>query len=137
MPSSREGPGSRVVLDTSVLIRHWHRSGPPADEKAARSAAEGLVRTQATGLILSVVYLEFVCGIGSRRELLLAEAFLAAFDVADGWEVRESDLREAHRLARRVPRDGRRRQLGDCLLRAMANRLRLSIRTLDSGFPRT
>ena len=41
---------------------------------------------------------------------------------------------KAKRLAERVPRDGRRRQLGDCLVQAIANRLRYEVFAIDTFF---
>jgi predicted nucleic acid-binding protein len=38
-------------------------------------------------------------------------------------------------LVRRVPPDGSRRQMGDCLIRAIADRLNAEVLTRDAGFP--
>jgi predicted nucleic acid-binding protein len=58
------------------------------------------------------------------------------FRLADDGAVTMEDWEEARRLAVRVPRVGRPRQLGDCLIRAIANRLRLRVKTFDIGMPR-
>lgn len=130
----------RRILDTSVLIRHWSRRGgnSPADKtvQQARAWAAEVTTTFRSRAIVSPTYLEFVCGTTGADQLVLAEEYLAAFEVVDQWEIRPEDLEEARRLARRVPPDGRRRQLGDCLIRAIAKRLRYEVETFDRGFPR-
>ncbi|MEX0701908.1 MAG: PIN domain-containing protein [Planctomycetales bacterium] len=123
-------------MDTSILLTHWH--GPRARRRTAEEArawAEELVRIHRTSFIVSPVYLEFVCGAQSRGELMLAEAYLSVFEVKDNWEIRPEDLRQAARIARRVPADGSRRQFGDCLIRAMANRLKCAVLSFDARFP--
>jgi predicted nucleic acid-binding protein len=125
------------ILDTSVLISFWRRrGGQPADIEQARAWSRELIDLERTHAIVSPVYLEFVCGARVRSELTLADAFLSSFDVKDGWEIRATDLNEARRIARRIPRDGRPRQLGDCLVKAIANRLRCDVVTRDEHFPR-
>ena len=53
-----------------------------------------------------------------------------------GGNVTTADWQEAIRIARRVPRNRKPRQLGDCLIRAIANRLRYKVETLDADFPK-
>jgi len=79
-------------------------------------------------------YIEMVGGITSRRELELTKAFLGVFTCIDQKRIPASDWQEAIRLAQRVPRDRRPRQLGDCLIRAIANRLKYNVLTFDTGF---
>jgi predicted nucleic acid-binding protein len=125
------------ILDTSFLISFWNRrGGQPDDVEQARAWGYELVELERTNSIVSPVYLEFVCGARSQKDLIAAEAFLSSFDIRDGWDVRSADLNEARRIARRVPRDGRPRQLGDCLIKAIANRLRCEVVTRDERFPR-
>ncbi|MEX0717327.1 MAG: PIN domain-containing protein [Planctomycetaceae bacterium] len=125
------------VLDTSVLINHWRRSRTSwPNARETRDWALRLVDVRQTNLIFSPVYLEFNCGVQSAEELALAEAFLSVFEVKDGWDVRSDDLQEAARLARRVPRDGKRRQFADCLIRALAIRFRCEVLSDDRTFPR-
>ena len=69
----------------------------------------------------------------SGDEEALATRYLDGFDLLDGGEVRPQDWQVAERFARRVPPDGRRRQLGDCLILAVCERLRLRLRTSDTG----
>ena len=86
--------------------------------------------------IVTPVFLEFIGGVRSAAELQLAETYLNQFHVVDNGKVLEEDWQEAERIARRVPRDGTPRQLGDCLIRAIANRLRYDVSTIDQRFPR-
>jgi len=127
----------RKVLDTSVLIAHWrHRKGQAlTSTKKAALLAKDLIRFQQIKSIFTPTYIEFVCGVPSQRELQLARSFLAEFDIVDLGQVSKQDWLEARRLAERVPRSGKKRQLGDCLIRAIANRLRYDVATLDASFP--
>lgn len=130
----------RSVLDTSVLIKHWKQCG--GDRADIMSAANGrewglnLIKLRKTDLILSPVYLEFICGTRNKLEYQTAKDFLSVFKILDEWNILSTDLHDARRLAQRTPRNGRPRQLGDCLIRAMANRFGLEVDTLDSWFPR-
>lgn len=81
--------------------------------------------------------IEFLSGARDAAELQAFEAFLSAFESLDQGDIRPSDWHETLRLARRIPRDGRPRQLCDCLIRALANRLRCDVLTVDHGFPRS
>ena len=85
---------------------------------------------------MTPVRIEFLCHATTREILDVYEAFLAEFDVIDEGEVVPEDWSEAVRLARRIPRSGRPRQLGDCLIRAIAKRLRYDVMTNDMDFPR-
>jgi predicted nucleic acid-binding protein len=130
----------RTVLDTSVLLRHWHRSVTSPFERLttddARRWARQLIDIQESDAIVTPVVLEVICGARNAHELRLTRAYLDEFQVIDGGEVTAADWGEARRLAQRIPRDGRPRQLGDCLIRAIAKRLRYRVRTFDTGMPR-
>jgi predicted nucleic acid-binding protein len=80
------------------------------------------------------VYIEFLAGVRNSVELQLATAYLKEFEILDNGTVEKADWSEAERVARRVPQDGRPRQLGDCLIRALAKRLRGDVATLDLRF---
>ena len=128
------------VLDTNVLVSFWRRqqvrteTATPSPAEARRWA-DALAASAGSRTILSVVYLEFLGGSGRREETTAYEAFLDALDVADGWSIDDRDLAEARRLAARVPADRRPRGFADCLIRAIANRLRLPVQTADGGLP--
>jgi predicted nucleic acid-binding protein len=123
---------TKAVLDSSVLIGCWLQKGlakrPAAD---ARSAAAQLIELWDTDAIVSPVYIECVAGTKTGRELAAMRVFLAQFNVVDAWHVLPQDWKGALRFAERVPRDGKRRDLGDCLVRAIAERLNYDINTLD------
>jgi predicted nucleic acid-binding protein len=130
----------RRVLDTNILINHWGdatRGVQLRDVKRDRAARWGreLAGLQNTNLILTPIYIEFVCGNATAHELQLARAYLGAFEIADGGTIHARDWIEARRIAERVPRDGRRRQLGDCLIRAICDRLNLEVFTAEKRFP--
>lgn len=128
---------AKRLFDTSVLIRHWRRRA--ADDQNATTDvvqrwARELIELHGTDAIVSPVLIVFLCGTTSSYELELARAYLAAFQVIDQLRTPPEDWKEAQRLAQRVPRDGQRRQLGDCLIRAIANRLKHDVISHDQGF---
>jgi predicted nucleic acid-binding protein len=128
------------VRHTSVLLHHWHRPvTTPLDRSTIqdpRDWARELVEIEESHAIVTPVALEVICGARTNHELRLSQAFLEGFRLIDGGKVTEGDWDQARRLARRIPRDGRPRQLGDCLIPAIAKRLRFRVRTLDTGMPR-
>jgi predicted nucleic acid-binding protein len=77
------------------------------------------------------VYIEFLCGARDGHELALYDAFLKPFLRADGGTVLGVDWQAAERYARQPGRRGRARDLSDCLIRAIADRLRREIITDD------
>ena len=85
---------------------------------------------------MTPVYIEFLGGARSAAELKLYVEYLKSFDVLDKHRIAPEDCQEAIRIAQRVPRSGSPRQLGDCLIRAIANRLNADVFTLDREFPR-
>jgi predicted nucleic acid-binding protein len=129
------------VLDTNILISYWKRvTGnnrlSAVTTEQAREWGHSLVKELDSDLILTPVCIEFLCGFGSAHEVKLGRAYLPAFDIADEGSISERDWQQARRLAERVPRDGLRRQLGDCLIRAICDRLRLEVLTGERRFPR-
>ena len=131
----------KLVLDTSVLINHWRRcrSGRPLQEISVAEAenwAQRLADIEHSDALVTPVVLEFLCGVVDRHEMRLARAFLRRFRPIDSGKTLVSDWREALRLAERVPGNRRPRDLGDCLIKAIANRLNHEVRTHDAAFPR-
>ena len=126
----------RCVLDTCVLIRFWREQGLAAcaDRRALRSRARELAKFHASNFIVSPVYLEMVAGATNSWELSQTRVLLSEFKVLDGWDIRPEDLLEARRLAERVPANGRKRHLGDCLIAALAQRFRCRVVTSDLSF---
>lgn len=138
----REGTDvRRFVLDTSVLIRHWRncRVGQPlidVNPVQAEEWARKLIQIEQADSIVTPVYLEFVSGARDRTELHLARAYLKPFSILDRGTITAADWNEARRLAERIPPSGRPRDLGDCLIKAVATRLGFEVRTFDTGMPR-
>jgi predicted nucleic acid-binding protein len=94
-----------------------------------------LIKIHDSDAIVTVIMIEILGGTTSAAELTLMRAFLRPFQCVDQQKVTAHDWREAIRLSSRVPRDRRTRQLGDCLIRAIANRLHYDVITHDQGFP--
>ena len=108
------------ILDTNLLINHWHRFAQgqrrtPANLKA--HAAE-LIEFQGTNLIVSPVLIEFLAGAITSGELELYRVYLEPFDVLDNGNIPRRDWEEARRLAQWIKHEGRRRRLGDYLIQA-------------------
>jgi predicted nucleic acid-binding protein len=128
------------ILDTSVLIHYWRthikeqglERATPAD---AEQWAQDLAKLHRANAIATPVVIEFLAGTKNSHELPLARACLAQFHVADAGDVRAADWGESRRLAERVPRDGKPRQLGACLVKAIARRLKYDVQTFDQRFP--
>lgn len=131
---------ARRVLDTNVLIRHWgdELGYSKLDQVTVRRATEcgrRLIGIQQTNAILTPVYVEFLCGHATAHGVSLARGFLSAFELVDGGRILPADWEHAKRIAGRVARDGLRRQMGDCLIRAICDRLNLSVFTFEKRFP--
>lgn len=130
----------RAILDTNVLIqgyRHGRESlvRPPRPDDCVLWARR-LIDLRGTSAIVEPIYIEFVCGATGRDELRLYDAFIGEFDRVDGGHVLDVDWQRAGEIARTIGRLGRRRQLGDCLVRAIADRLRRDVITNEVDFPR-
>lgn len=131
------------ILDTNKLINHWtaewnkaknHRTQLTKED--TRQWARNLIATVQNDIILTPIYLEFIAGTRSSNELELARAFLQEFNCIDNCEITFQDWREAERYASHVPNDGHPRDLMDCLIKAIAKRLRMDIDTADKRFAR-
>lgn len=129
-----------LVLDTSVLIRHWqHSHGRSPEGRSENDAirwAEALIALHATDAIVTPVAIEFLAGARTSGELRLARAFLSRLRILDQGDIAAQDWEEARKLAERVPRDGKPRHLGDCLIHAIARRRKYTVRTFDARFRR-
>lgn len=131
----------KEFLDTNRLIEHYQRmrAGRPhrqVTDTMVAQWAKDLIRLRRVNLILTPVVIEFLAGAGSSREVQLGKAFLAEFEIADGGDIRGDDWVRAQQFAERVPGDGKPRDLGDCILAALAERLGLDADTGDHGFPK-
>ncbi len=128
------------VLDTNRLINHWYESlGDRHWSQISKTDvvnwARNLIRLSGTDRILTPVQIEFLCGVHSQRQYELSSAFLSEFTISDEGRISKADWDAASRYASRVPRDGSRRQLADCLIRAIADRLDCDVLTSDRRFP--
>jgi predicted nucleic acid-binding protein len=131
----------RFVLDTSVLVRHWRgsrtgRTSAQIREIEADDWARALIEIEETNAIVTPVRVEYLCGVRDQWELGLARAYLKPFQSIDQGKTLVADWREAQRLAERVPKNGRPRDFGDCLIKAIALRLNYQVRTFETGMPR-
>jgi len=131
---------ARRVLDANILINHWRRTfggviGNQISERQAVQCARQLIDEQRSSAILSPIYIEYLCGPQSAREVRNARAYLEEFEVLDEGRVLPQDWGESKRIAARILRDRAPRQMGDCLIRAICNRLNLDVYTADIQFP--
>jgi predicted nucleic acid-binding protein len=129
---------AKRIIDTSYLISHWKAFPDPTGRTTEnmRLWAEKFIAQYGTSLIVSPVYLEMVAGVTSSDELKLTHAYLDPFVIVDAGNIPKADWEEARRIAQRVAPNGGKRQLGDCLVRAIANRLNCDVvHTLDRKFP--
>ena len=124
------------ILDTNVLINHWHRFAEHERRTPAslQAHAEELIEVQGTKSIVSPVLIEFLAGALTSNELDLYRAYLAPFEVLDRGNIPRQDWEEAKRLAQRIRSEGRKRRLGDCLIQAIASRLNCDVITGDPDF---
>jgi predicted nucleic acid-binding protein len=131
---------SKWLLDTSILIGFWRHSRKrlrgDLTPEVAQDWAKRLITLRKTNVIVTPVYVEVIAGVTNRDELRATQAFLAEFRCIDNAVISPADWQETIRMAQRVPRDSKPRQLGDCLIRAIADRLNYEVATVDSGFPR-
>ena len=126
---------AKRILDTNVLLNHWHRFDKrkprtPGDFKAH---AEELIEFEGTNLILSPVLIEILVGARTSRELEFYKAYLEPFEVLDKGNIPRQDWDAAKRIAQWI-RTGRQRKLGDCLIEAIARRLNADIVSSDPDF---
>jgi predicted nucleic acid-binding protein len=121
------------ILDTNVLINHWHRfEGTRRTASEFRAHAKELIEVQGTNLIVSPVVVEFLAG-ASREDLNSRRAYLEPFEILDKGNIPAADWDEAKRFAQWIRR-GRERKLGDCLIEAIARRLNGDIISSDRDF---
>ncbi|MGD0139162.1 MAG: PIN domain-containing protein [Tepidisphaeraceae bacterium] len=132
---------ARRVLDTNVLINHWRRSFPlkgsnQIPHRKAVACARSLIELQNSNAILSPIYIEYLCGPQSAGGVENARNYLDQFEIVDEGRILPEDWKESKRIAGRVSRNSAPRDMGDCLIRAICNRLNMDVVTLDAHFPR-
>jgi len=128
------------VLDTNRLINHWYeslgnRQWRQITESQVIKWAKVLIRLSGTDGILTPIRIEFLCAVHSQRQYELSIAYLSEFRIYDEGKISKADWDLAERRASRIPRDGLRRQLADCLIRTIADRLNCDVLTSDRRFP--
>ncbi len=128
------------IFDTNKLIRQWNRSRvrPLGDHTRAdvESWARELIGIHQTDKIVTPVYLEFVGGVVNRHAMDLSRAYLSRFEILDQGRITPEDWATARRLAERIPPTARPRGAVDCLIQAIAIRLKCDVLTDDVGMPR-
>jgi predicted nucleic acid-binding protein len=123
------------VLDTNILMAHFHKLRPLDGKSPAASAewAGRLMQDKESDAIVSPVVVEFLCGVLNQDERMLREGFLKAFRVIDGYRTLPEDWAEALRIAKHPGFHATPRDLGDCLITAISSRLRHEVLTDDKG----
>lgn len=129
-----------VLVDTSILVRFWRQqaSGLRLSQITRQGVEEWARRLSSvyrSDAIVTPVYVEFVAGAADSHELKLARDFLSQFEIIDQGRIPPQDWVETRRLAERVPRNRSPRQLGDCLIKAIAKRLKHDVLSHDENFP--
>jgi predicted nucleic acid-binding protein len=128
----------RRVLDTNILLDYWNhrvsRGGRKFTVSAVRAWANDLITLHNTNAILTPIYIELIAGTTTITEASLWKAFLDEFHCIDEQRILAEDWNEAIRIASRIPRQTRRRKLGDCLIRAICKRRRYELVTHDKDF---
>ncbi len=131
---------SERIIDTSVFVKFWRRQctsmgrSPTSDE--ARSWAEELKQLRGSRTTVSPVLIEFLAGSGNAAEAEAYRAFMGGFSILDTEGITRHDIQTARHYAERIPSNRRPRDLGDCLIRALADRFHTDVDTHDSGLPR-
>lgn len=130
----------RRILDSSILIAFWRQRHAQTSSRIrfsrSKQWAKELIDLYGTNAIVTPIAIEFLSGFSNREEMQAGRAFLAEFRCIDEQRIPQEDWNRARHLAERIPRSGRRRHLGDCLIRAIADRLGYEVHTSDTGFPR-
>jgi predicted nucleic acid-binding protein len=128
----------RHVLDTNILIDHFRLLRPYARKSpaAATDWAAKLIANKETDAIVSPVLVEFLYGVVDAHEMQLAEAYIGSFRIIDGHETLAQDWLETRRSAKHVGHQAVPRHLGDCLISAIASRLKYEVITKDRGLLR-
>ncbi len=132
---------SRRILDTNLLVAHWRMSWRELRKKEptpvlARRWAQQLIHLRQTEWIELPVRLEFLAGRRTEEPIEVVQAYLGEFALADEGIVLPDDWRGAENYANRIL-SNRPRDLGDCLILAIADRLGFDIDTFDGGMPRS
>lgn len=125
------------VIDHNVVLAIWHGRVPDGrkvrTEETARLAADEWLHKHPGDGLVTPVRLEFLGGTDDREEQRLGDLFLDRFPLYDGGRVLPEDWAVAERYARRIRGTGTKRDVIDCLVLALCDRLNADIYTLDLG----
>lgn len=141
-------------FDSTKLITELRKLRSDSRRADAVQLARKLIEIHDTKAIVSPVEIEVLAGVRDPHDLELTEVFLEQFEVIDRHHIPPEDWDQAKRIAKHVPKydrdvprhDRKRtrkanlhtppRQLGDCLITAIANRLHYEPITNDKGMKR-
>src|SRR5271157_6097199 len=141
-------------FDSTKLMTELKKLRSDSRRADVEQLACKLIEIYDTKAIVSAVEIEVLAGVRDPHELELTEAFLDEFDIVDERRIPPQDWEQAGIIAKRVvkydrqvPRRSRRRDreqnprtqardLGDCLIAAIALRLNYAVLTEDRGIPR-
>jgi predicted nucleic acid-binding protein len=119
------------LLDTNRLSLHWKRMRVrPLVEYSRDDAklwADKLIELEGSKAICSPIVVEFLCGVMNSHELEMSRTFLERFDVVDGGNITREDWETAKRYAAWVRNNSGPRDFGDCLIAAIAKRLKYDL----------
>jgi hypothetical protein len=126
------------VLDTNILFNHFQRLRPLEGRgtEDAEAWARDLISNKGTDAIVSPVEVGFLCGVIGQHEMRLREAYLLPFKIIDEHRTLPQDWQEARRLAKHPGYQPRSRDLGDCLVLAISDRLHHEVDSGDLGLRR-
>jgi predicted nucleic acid-binding protein len=132
---------ARRILDTSILVSFWRRqikkrSLDSISSQEVEKWVEDLQKNYSSKIIVTPVKVEFLAGARTKRELDLFRLFIDNFQLLDDQQTARQDWEQTLQSAERIPDDGKPRQLGDCLIRALAKRYRYDVETSDTSFPK-
>ena len=105
------------------------------DPSICLSSAQEVIDSYDSNLIVTPVKIELVGGMRTGDELRRMNAYLSVFNIIDDGKITEKDWLKAEELARRVPARssviGKRRQMADCLIRAIGFPLKYEVYSFD------
>jgi|SRR5271157_427892 len=141
-------------FDSTKLMTELKKLRSDSRRADVEQLACKLIEIYDTKAIVSPVEIEVLAGVRDPHEFELTEVFLEQFEIIDQRHIPPQDWEQARRIAKRVLRydrdvSGRHRkrrrqanpktelrQLGDCLITAIANRLHYEPITDDKGMER-
>ena len=126
------------ILDTNRLINQFRLLQPYSSRKAADAirCAKELIELFGTNAIVSPIEIEVLAGVNNAQEMELTLVFLEQFQIVDDRRILPEDWMEARRIAKHIGPASKPRDLGDCLIDAIARRLKYDFSTTDREMKR-